>query len=78
MDLRCPQLSVQFGAKDRPVVPSLGMAVSRYTGTGHHMQFDVDVKMIILNNNFLGMVRQWQGISRQAVFCKYHRPDFVM
>jgi acetolactate synthase-1/2/3 large subunit len=29
-----------------------------HTGAWHYMQSEVDVKIIILNNNFLGMVRQ--------------------
>lgn len=43
------------------------------------MQYQVAVKIIILNNNFLGMVRQWQQLffeSRYS-FTEMVNPDFV-
>jgi acetolactate synthase-1/2/3 large subunit len=43
------------------------------------MQSGVDVKIIILNNRFLGMVRQWQELfnERRYSFVDIQSPDFV-
>ncbi len=46
---------------------------------GAIMQYKTDVKIIVLNNNFLGMVRQWQELFFD---CRYSQtpmlnPDFV-
>jgi len=43
------------------------------------MQTGVDVKIIILNNRFLGMVRQWQELfnQRRYSFVDIQSPDFV-
>ena len=46
---------------------------------GTIMQEHLDVKIILLNNNFLGMVRQWQELfydSRYS-FTEMENPDFV-
>ena len=46
---------------------------------GTIMQFGVDVKLLVLNNNFLGMVRQWQQMffDRRYSFTDIQNPDFV-
>lgn len=46
---------------------------------GTIMQFDVDVKILILNNEFLGMVRQWQQLfhDKRYSFVNITSPDFV-
>jgi acetolactate synthase-1/2/3 large subunit len=46
---------------------------------GTIMQFDIDVKIIILNNEFLGMVRQWQQLfhDKRYSFVNITSPDFV-
>jgi acetolactate synthase-1/2/3 large subunit len=43
------------------------------------MQFGINVKIIILNNNFLGMVRQWQELfhDRRYSSVDIESPDFV-
>jgi acetolactate synthase-1/2/3 large subunit len=43
------------------------------------MQSDVDVKIILLNNDFLGMVRQWQELFWQERYSEtvMKNPDFV-
>jgi len=43
-------------------------------------QYGLDVKIIVLNNNFLGMVRQWQQLffEKRYSFTKMRNPDFVM
>lgn len=46
---------------------------------GTIMQYNLPVKIIILNNNFLGMVRQWQQLffeSRYS-FTEMQNPDFI-
>ena len=43
------------------------------------MQFKPNVKIIILNNQFLGMVRQWQQLfhEKRYSFADITSPDFV-
>lgn len=42
-------------------------------------QLNIPVKIVVLNNNFLGMVRQWQQLffDRRYSFTKMHNPDFI-
>jgi len=42
-------------------------------------QYKVAVKILLLNNNFLGMVRQWQQLffDRRYSFTEMSNPDFV-
>ncbi len=46
---------------------------------GTIMQFGADVKILILNNRFLGMVRQWQELfnEKRYSFVDITSPDFV-
>jgi acetolactate synthase-1/2/3 large subunit len=46
---------------------------------GTILQSKVDVKIMILNNNFLGMVRQWQQLffDRRYSFTEIVNPDFT-
>ena len=46
---------------------------------GTIMQEQIGVKMIILNNHFLGMVRQWQEMffDERYSFTHMKNPDFV-
>ncbi|HVK49872.1 MAG TPA: thiamine pyrophosphate-dependent enzyme, partial [Pseudobacter sp.] len=46
---------------------------------GTIMQSGIDVKILILNNEFLGMVRQWQQLfnDRRYSFVNITSPDFV-
>jgi acetolactate synthase I/II/III large subunit len=43
------------------------------------MQFDPNIKIIILNNSFLGMVRQWQELfhEKRYSFTDIQSPNFV-
>jgi acetolactate synthase I/II/III large subunit len=44
------------------------------------VQYKLPVKIVILNNRYLGMVRQWQELfydKRYAHTCMDHAPDFV-
>ena len=42
-------------------------------------QLGLKVKIIILNNNFLGMVRQWQDMffEKRYSYTELHNPDFI-
>ena len=44
------------------------------------LQYGVGVKIILLNNNFLGMVRQWQALFYNRRFSETQlvNPNFVM
>ena len=46
---------------------------------GTIMEYEVGVKMVILNNNFLGNVRQWQNLIYQRRFSQTPmlNPDFI-
>lgn len=46
---------------------------------GTIMQFNIDVKILILNNNFLGMVRQWQQLffEERYSFTDIQNPNFL-
>lgn len=46
---------------------------------GTIMQYKIPVKIIMLNNSFLGMVRQWQQLFHRSrySFTEMENPDFV-
>lgn len=46
---------------------------------GTIMQYNIPVKILVLNNNFLGMVRQWQQLfhGKRYSFTEMQNPDFV-
>jgi acetolactate synthase-1/2/3 large subunit len=46
---------------------------------GTIMQYKIPVKILVLNNNFLGMVRQWQQLfhEKRYSFTEMVNPDFV-
>jgi len=46
---------------------------------GTIMQYNIGVKIIVLNNNFLGMVRQWQQLfhGKRYSFTEMTNPNFV-
>jgi acetolactate synthase-1/2/3 large subunit len=65
----------------RPVVAVIGDGGFQMTlqELGTIMQYGIPVKILLLNNNFLGMVRQWQQLffeSRYS-FTEMKNPDFV-
>ena len=75
-------IGAKFGAQHRTVVAIIGDGGFQMTlqELGTIMQSGVDVKIIILNNRFLGMVRQWQELfnQRRYSFVDIQSPDFVM
>ena len=60
-------IGAKFGTPDRKVVAIMGDGGVQMTiqELGTIMQAKVDVKLLILNNQFLGMVRQWQELFHQ-------------
>jgi acetolactate synthase-1/2/3 large subunit len=74
-------IGAKFGAPDRTVVAVMGDGGFQMTiqELGTIMQFKPDVKLLILNNEFLGMVRQWQQLfnDRRYSFVNITSPDFV-
>ena len=75
-------IGAKFGAQERTVVAIIGDGGFQMTlqELGTIMQSGVEVKIIILNNRFLGMVRQWQELfnDRRYSFVDIQSPDFVM
>ena len=71
----------QVGAPDRQVVAIIGDGCFQMTlqELGTIVQNKQPVKAIILNNNFLGMVRQWQQLfhARRYSFVELQNPDFI-
>jgi acetolactate synthase-1/2/3 large subunit len=74
-------IGAKFGAQHRTVVAVIGDGGFQMTiqELGTIMQSGVDVKILILNNRFLGMVRQWQELfnERRYSFVDIQSPDFV-
>jgi acetolactate synthase-1/2/3 large subunit len=74
-------IGAKFGAQERDVVAIIGDGGFQMTlqELGTIMQTGVNVKIIILNNHFLGMVRQWQELfnERRYSFVDIQSPDFV-
>ena len=74
-------IGAKFGAPERTVVGIIGDGGFQMTlqELGTIMQSKVDVKIIILNNRFLGMVRQWQQLFNDKRYSSVNieSPDFV-
>jgi len=75
-------IGAKFGAQERDVIAIIGDGGFQMTlqELGTIMQTGINVKIIILNNRFLGMVRQWQELfnERRYSFVDIQSPDFVM
>ncbi|HEY4288617.1 MAG TPA: biosynthetic-type acetolactate synthase large subunit [Puia sp.] len=74
-------IGAKFGAPDRTVVAIVGDGGFQMTlqELGTIMQFGAAVKILVLNNRFLGMVRQWQELfnDKRYSFVDITSPDFV-
>jgi len=74
-------IGAKLGAPKRTVLAIIGDGGFQMTlqELGTIMQNNIDVKIIILNNQFLGMVRQWQELfnDRRYSFTDIQSPDFV-
>lgn len=75
-------IGAKFGAMDRTVVAVIGDGGFQMTlqELGTIMQTGIDVKIMILNNQFLGMVRQWQDLfhDKRYSFVDIQSPDYIM
>ncbi|MDB5278100.1 MAG: ilvB [Ferruginibacter sp.] len=74
-------IGAKFGAPHRTVVAIIGDGGVQMTiqELGTIMQTGTDVKILILNNQFLGMVRQWQQLfhDKRYSFVDIESPDYV-
>jgi acetolactate synthase-1/2/3 large subunit len=74
-------IGAKYGAPDRQVIAIIGDGGFQMTlqELGTIMQANVNVKIIILNNQFLGMVRQWQELFHQNrySFVDITSPNYV-
>lgn len=74
-------IGAKFGAPERTVVAIIGDGGFQMTlqELGTIMQSEVNVKILILNNQFLGMVRQWQQLfhDKRYSFVDIASPDYV-
>ncbi len=73
-------IGAKIAAPDRQVVLYMGDGGFQMTmqELGTIMQENLGVKMVILNNGYLGMVRQWQELFHNSRYSstKLHNPDF--
>ncbi|WP_051189753.1 biosynthetic-type acetolactate synthase large subunit [Daejeonella oryzae] len=74
-------MGAKCGAPEKDVIAIIGDGGFQMTiqELGTIMQYQIPVKIIILNNNFLGMVRQWQQLffDKRYSFTEMDNPDFV-
>ena len=74
-------IGAKFGAPDKTVIGIIGDGGFQMTiqELGTVMQTGIDVKLLILNNQFLGMVRQWQQLfhEKRYSFVNIASPDYV-
>lgn len=73
-------IGASLGAPEKTVVAIIGDGGFQMTlqELGTILQFQLKVKILILNNNFLGMVRQWQQLffDRRYSFTEIVNPNF--
>ena len=74
-------IGAAYGDPTRTTVAVIGDGGFQMTlqELGTIMQFKPNVKILILNNSFLGMVRQWQQLfhEKRYSFVDIQSPDFV-
>jgi len=74
-------IGAAYGDPSRTTIAIIGDGGFQMTiqELGTIMQFKPNVKILILNNNFLGMVRQWQQLfhEKRYSFVDITSPDFV-
>ncbi|MDA0794521.1 MAG: biosynthetic-type acetolactate synthase large subunit [Bacteroidetes bacterium] len=75
-------IGAKMGALDREVVAIIGDGGYQMTiqELGTIFQQQIAVKIVVLNNDFLGMVRQWQQLffDKRYASTEMVNPDFVM
>ncbi|WP_421764288.1 biosynthetic-type acetolactate synthase large subunit [Ekhidna sp.] len=74
-------IGAKIGKSNREVIAIIGDGGFQMTiqELGVIMQYQIGVKILILNNSFLGMVRQWQQLffDRRYSFTEMDNPDFI-
>lgn len=74
-------LGAKLGEPQKQVVAIIGDGGFQMTvqELGTVMQYEIPIKILVLNNNFLGMVRQWQQLfhGKRYSFTEMHNPDFI-
>ncbi len=74
-------IGAKLGEQSKTVIAVIGDGGFQMTlqELGTIMQSEVDVKIVILNNHYLGMVRQWQQLffEKRYSFTEMVSPDFV-
>lgn len=74
-------MGVGMAIKDKPVIAIIGDGGFQMTlqELGTISQYHIPVKIVVLNNHFLGMVRQWQQLFYEGrySFTEMVNPDFV-
>jgi acetolactate synthase-1/2/3 large subunit len=75
-------IGAKIGRPDKTVISFVGDGGFQMTiqELGTILQYKVPVKIIVLNNNYLGMVRQWQDMffDKNYASTELINPDFVM
>ncbi len=74
-------IGAKFASKSRDVILFVGdggfqMTIQELATAWH---YKIPIKIVLLNNNFLGMVRQWQQLffDKRYACTTMHNPDFV-
>ena len=74
-------MGATFSGTKRPVIAIVGDGGFQMTiqELGTIAQYNLPVKVILLNNHFLGMVRQWQELFFESRYAStgLHTPDFM-
>jgi acetolactate synthase-1/2/3 large subunit len=74
-------MGAALGSPEKQVVAVIGDGGYQMTiqELGTIMQYKIPVKILVLNNNFLGMVRQWQQLfhEKRYSFTEMTNPNFV-
>lgn len=74
-------MGAQLGRKEEKVIAIAGDGGFQMTiqELGTIAQYKIPIKIVVLNNSFLGMVRQWQQLffEKRYSFTEMTNPDFV-
>ena len=74
-------MGAQLGASDQQIIAIIGDGGFQMTlqELGTISQYNIPVKIVILNNHFLGMVRQWQQLffEKRYSFTEMTNPNFT-
>jgi acetolactate synthase-1/2/3 large subunit len=75
-------IGAKLGTPEKDVITFLGDGGFQMTmqELGTILQYNIALKIIILNNSYLGMVRQWQDMFNKKRYASTEliNPDFVM